>query len=155
MTPATPHTPPPHPLSPGCSGALSLWAPTGAPAGCGWLARLRSRYMDEGSPLSPKANAFSIASLISAAEQDDDDEVEEEDANATDARTRMHFSAVTRDMEGKRHCREDGTACRLAEEGREGGRRVELLPRPHPQEPAPRRANGEQASPWLATSLPG
>ncbi|KAF4074186.1 hypothetical protein AMELA_G00236680 [Ameiurus melas] len=47
--------------------------------------------MDEGSPLSPKANAFSIDSLISAA------------GNATFAKhgsfTTMHYSTVTREME--------------------------------------------------------
>ncbi|XP_053225237.1 T-box transcription factor TBX1 isoform X1 [Podarcis raffonei] len=88
--------------------------------------------MDDASPLSPKANAFSIASLISAAEregkgggdEEDDDNDEEEvavaaldsepsaavggglrrpyspsAAAAAAARRRMHFSAVTRDME--------------------------------------------------------
>lgn len=72
--------------------------------------------MDEGSPLSPKANAFSIASLIAAAAarragkedgpgQADDDAIAALDAQlssaAAAARRRMHFSAVTRDMEGK------------------------------------------------------
>ncbi|XP_068099342.1 T-box transcription factor TBX1 isoform X2 [Hyperolius riggenbachi] len=58
--------------------------------------------MEESSPLSPKANAFSIASLISASE-----EVATEEHSAALEKLcmfqshpmRMHFSAVTRDME--------------------------------------------------------
>lgn len=60
--------------------------------------------MEEFSPLSPKANAFSIASLISASEE----VATEEPSAALDKLyrfqchpMRMHFSAVTRDMEGK------------------------------------------------------
>ncbi|XP_077317794.1 T-box transcription factor TBX1 isoform X3 [Lithobates pipiens] len=58
--------------------------------------------MEEFSPLSPKANAFSIASLISASEE----VTTEEPSAALDKLCRfqchpmtMHFSAVTRDME--------------------------------------------------------
>ncbi|XP_053849478.1 T-box transcription factor TBX1 isoform X2 [Vidua macroura] len=63
--------------------------------------------MDENSPLSPKANAFSIASLISvaAAEQAGKGELEERrGGRSAPARPgcrpqKMHFSTVTRDME--------------------------------------------------------
>ncbi|XP_053556488.1 T-box transcription factor TBX1 [Bombina bombina] len=58
--------------------------------------------MDEGSPLSPKANAFSIASLISASEQVDTEETSaalEKLCRFDTHPMRMHFSAVTRDME--------------------------------------------------------
>lgn len=65
--------------------------------------------MDENSPLSPKANAFSIASLISvaAAEQAGKGELEERrGGRSAPARPgcrpqKMHFSTVTRDMEGE------------------------------------------------------
>uniref|UniRef100_A0ACB8FYR7 Uncharacterized protein n=1 Tax=Sphaerodactylus townsendi TaxID=933632 RepID=A0ACB8FYR7_9SAUR len=78
--------------------------------------------MDEGSPLSPKASAFRIASLIAAAGQPDREPQQQPGgpfaaldaqlsahgglpkpyspaALAAAARRRMHFSAVTRDME--------------------------------------------------------
>ncbi|MEE6520151.1 hypothetical protein FKM82_017963 [Ascaphus truei] len=60
--------------------------------------------MDESSPLSPKANAFSIASLISASEQAAQVDTEEPSAlekpySLESHPMRMHFSAVTRDME--------------------------------------------------------
>ncbi|KAM9624603.1 T-box transcription factor TBX1 isoform 4-T4 [Morphnus guianensis] len=64
--------------------------------------------MDENSPLSPKANAFSIASLISvaaAAEQAGKGALEERrGGRSAPARPgcrpqKMHFSTVTRDME--------------------------------------------------------
>ena len=67
--------------------------------------------MDENSPLSPKANAFSIASLISvaaAAEHAGKGALEERSGGRSAparpaARTqKMHFSTVTRDMEGER-----------------------------------------------------
>lgn len=58
--------------------------------------------MDVGGPLSPKANAFSIASLISAAEQAGNAAF---DSQATDPQQlrsfKMHYSTVTREMEGK------------------------------------------------------
>lgn len=65
--------------------------------------------MDENSPLSPKANAFSIASLISvaAAEQAGKGALEERrGGHSAPARPgcrpqKMHFSTVTRDMEGE------------------------------------------------------
>lgn len=65
--------------------------------------------MDENSPLSPKANAFSIASLISvaAAEQAGKGALEERrGGRSAPARPgcrpqKMHFSTVTRDMEGE------------------------------------------------------
>ncbi|XP_014340635.1 T-box transcription factor TBX1 isoform X2 [Latimeria chalumnae] len=59
--------------------------------------------MDESSPLSPKANAFSIASLISAGDQAGNEAIEELSAGLNKhynyTSPRMHFSAVTRDME--------------------------------------------------------
>lgn len=70
--------------------------------------------MDENSPLSPKANAFSIASLISvaaAAEQAGKGALEERrGGRSAPARPgcrpqKMHFSTVTRDMEGERRAR--------------------------------------------------
>lgn len=70
--------------------------------------------MDENSPLSPKANAFSIASLISvaaAAEQAGKGALEERSGGrSAPARPgcrpqKMHFSTVTRDMEGERRGR--------------------------------------------------
>lgn len=70
--------------------------------------------MDENSPLSPKANAFSIASLISvaaAAEQAAKGALEERSGGrSAPARPgcppqKMHFSTVTRDMEGESRAR--------------------------------------------------
>lgn len=67
--------------------------------------------MDENSPLSPKANAFSIASLISvaaAAERAGKGALEERrggrsaPAGPASRPPKMHFSTVTRDMEGER-----------------------------------------------------
>ncbi|XP_067395964.1 T-box transcription factor TBX1 isoform X2 [Emydura macquarii macquarii] len=62
--------------------------------------------MDENSPLSPKANAFSIASLISVAAQHAGKEALEEPScglsepcSLGSQPRRMHFSTVTRDME--------------------------------------------------------
>lgn len=63
--------------------------------------------MDDGGPLSPKANAFSIASLISAAEQAGNAAFETQSAglDKPDLRRhssfKMHYSTVTREMEGK------------------------------------------------------
>lgn len=55
--------------------------------------------MDDEGPLSPKANAFSIASLISVAAAFD------AQSGGPELRERspfsMHYSAVTREMEGK------------------------------------------------------
>lgn len=77
--------------------------------------------MDENSPLSPKANAFSIASLISvaaAAEQAGKGALEEScGGRSAPARPacrpqKMHFSTVTRDMEGERRARTRGAAGR-------------------------------------------
>ncbi|XP_044846430.1 T-box transcription factor TBX1 isoform X3 [Mauremys mutica] len=62
--------------------------------------------MDENSPLSPKANAFSIASLISVAAEHAGKEALEEPSCGLSKHfspgshpQRMHFSTVTRDME--------------------------------------------------------
>lgn len=72
--------------------------------------------MDENSPLSPKANAFSIASLISvaaAAEQAGKGALEERGSAPARPGCRpqkMHFSTVTRDMEGERRARPRGAA---------------------------------------------
>ncbi|XP_059569448.1 T-box transcription factor TBX1 isoform X3 [Alligator mississippiensis] len=61
--------------------------------------------MDESSPLSPKANAFSIAALIAAAAHAGSEALEEPGAGPAKplspgaAPRRMHFSTVTRDME--------------------------------------------------------
>lgn len=75
--------------------------------------------MDENSPLSPKANAFSIASLISvvaAAEHAGKGALEERSGGrSAPARPgcrpqKMHFSTVTRDMEGERRARLRRTA---------------------------------------------
>lgn len=72
--------------------------------------------MDENSPLSPKANAFSIASLISvaaAAEQAGKGALEERGSAPARPGCRpqkMHFSTVTRDMEGERRARPRGSA---------------------------------------------
>ncbi|XP_048411663.2 T-box transcription factor TBX1 isoform X2 [Stegostoma tigrinum] len=60
--------------------------------------------MDENSPLSPKANAFSIASLITAAQQPGNEAILQSPAlgkhfDASLTCSRMHFSTVTRDME--------------------------------------------------------
>ncbi|XP_067911643.1 T-box transcription factor TBX1 [Heterodontus francisci] len=60
--------------------------------------------MDENSPLSPKANAFSIASLISAAQQPGNEAILQSTALGKHLDhpltcSRMHFSTVTRDME--------------------------------------------------------
>lgn len=63
--------------------------------------------MDDSGPLSPKANAFSIASLISAAEQAGNatfdkhgtglDKQHQHDCYSS---LKMHYSTVTREMEG-------------------------------------------------------
>ncbi|XP_060699431.1 T-box transcription factor TBX1 isoform X7 [Hemiscyllium ocellatum] len=60
--------------------------------------------MDENSPLSPKANAFSIASLITATRQPGNEAilrspVLDKHFDASLTCSRMHFSTVTRDME--------------------------------------------------------
>lgn len=80
--------------------------------GCrGGCCRIGVSPMDENSPLSPKANAFSIASLISvaaAAEHAGKGALEERSGGrSAPARPaarpqKMHFSTVTRDMEGER-----------------------------------------------------
>ncbi|XP_043966868.1 T-box transcription factor TBX1 [Gambusia affinis] len=56
--------------------------------------------MDDIGPLSPKANAFSIASLISAAEQAGNTAFDKQDTGL-DSRSycKMHYSTVTREME--------------------------------------------------------
>lgn len=63
--------------------------------------------MDDGGPLSPKANAFSIASLISAAERAGNAAFDKLgtglDPNHRSA-LKMHYSTVTREMEGKCVC---------------------------------------------------
>ena len=63
--------------------------------------------MDDEGPLSPKANAFSIASLISAAEQAGNATFDKHSAgpDKQDQRNchrsfKMHYSTVTREMEG-------------------------------------------------------
>ncbi|MBN3311653.1 TBX1 factor, partial [Atractosteus spatula] len=62
--------------------------------------------MDDSSPLSPKANAFSIASLISAAEQAGNTAFEELGTgldkhyqHSSYRSLKMHYSTVTREME--------------------------------------------------------
>ncbi|XP_042344052.1 T-box transcription factor TBX1 isoform X1 [Plectropomus leopardus] len=61
--------------------------------------------MDDGGPLSPKANAFSIASLISAAEQAGNAAFDKHSTgpNTPDLHNhssfKMHYSTVTREME--------------------------------------------------------
>lgn len=63
--------------------------------------------MDDGGPLSPKANAFSIASLISAAERAGNAASDKHSTglNKPDLHKHssftMHYSTVTREMEGK------------------------------------------------------
>lgn len=63
--------------------------------------------MDDGGPLSPKANAFSIASLISVAEQAGNAAFDKQ-STGLDLHNRnsfkMHYSTVTREMEGKSVC---------------------------------------------------
>jgi hypothetical protein len=63
--------------------------------------------MDDSGPLSPKANAFSIASLISAAEQAGNARFDKhrtglDKQNQHNCYTsfKMHYSTVTREMEG-------------------------------------------------------
>lgn len=63
--------------------------------------------MDDGSPLSPKANAFSIASLISATEQAGNATFDKHgtgpdkhDQRFCHRSFKMHYSTVTREMEG-------------------------------------------------------
>lgn len=66
--------------------------------------------MDDGGPLSPKANAFSIASLISAAEQAGNAAFEKASTGLykpdlhNHTSLKMHYSTVTREMEGKSIC---------------------------------------------------
>lgn len=66
--------------------------------------------MDDGGPLSPKANAFSIASLISAAEQAGNAEFDKQSTGLDKpdphyhSSFKMHYSTVTREMEGKSEC---------------------------------------------------
>ncbi|XP_030593546.1 T-box transcription factor TBX1 isoform X3 [Archocentrus centrarchus] len=61
--------------------------------------------MDDGGPLSPKANAFSIASLISAAEQTGNAAFEKHSTGLdkpdlhNHSSFKMHYSTVTREME--------------------------------------------------------
>jgi len=70
--------------------------------------------MDDGGPLSPKANAFSIASLISTAEQAGNAAFDKQSPGLDKPDLRhhssfeMHYSTVTREMEGKslRRCLE-------------------------------------------------
>lgn len=63
--------------------------------------------MDDGGPLSPKANAFSIASLISAAEQAGNAAFDKQSTGLdkpdlhNHSSFKMHYSTVTREMEGK------------------------------------------------------
>lgn len=63
--------------------------------------------MDDSSPLSPKANAFSIASLISATEQAGNATfdkpstgLDKHDQEIYHRSFKMHYSTVTREMEG-------------------------------------------------------
>lgn len=71
------------------------------------FSRLDPLPMDDGGPLSPKANAFSIASLISAAEQAGNAAFEKQSAGLdkpdlhNHSSFKMHYSTVTREMEGK------------------------------------------------------
>lgn len=64
--------------------------------------------MDDGGPLSPKANAFSIASLISAAEQAGNSAFDQQGTGLDKPELhncssyKMHYSTVTREMEGTR-----------------------------------------------------
>lgn len=71
------------------------------------FSRLDPLPMDDGGPLSPKANAFSIASLISAAEQAGNAAFDKQ-STGLDLHNRssfkMHYSTVTREMEGKSVC---------------------------------------------------
>lgn len=71
--------------------------------------------MDDGGPLSPKANAFSIASLISAAEQTGNAAFEKHGTGLdksdlhksglhNHSSFKMHYSTVTREMEGNCVC---------------------------------------------------
>ncbi|KAK7933164.1 hypothetical protein WMY93_004060 [Mugilogobius chulae] len=62
--------------------------------------------MDDGGPLSPKANAFSIASLISAAELTGNAAFDKHNSGGLDkpdlqnsTSFKMHYSTVTREME--------------------------------------------------------
>ncbi|TMS03236.1 T-box transcription factor TBX1, partial [Larimichthys crocea] len=61
--------------------------------------------MDDGGPLSPKANAFSIASLISAAEQAGNAAFHKQSTGLdkpdlhNHSSFKMHYSTVTREME--------------------------------------------------------
>lgn len=59
--------------------------------------------MDDEGPLSPKANAFSIASLISAAEQAGNAAFDKASPGLDlhhRGSVKMHYSTVTREMEG-------------------------------------------------------
>ena len=66
--------------------------------------------MDDGGPLSPKADAFSIASLISAAERAGNAAFDKQSAGLdkpdlhSHSSFKMHYSTVTREMEGKSLC---------------------------------------------------
>lgn len=66
--------------------------------------------MDDGGPLSPKANAFSIASLISAAERAGNAGSDKHGAGLDKpdlhkhSSFKMHYSTVTREMEGNFVC---------------------------------------------------
>lgn len=74
------------------------------------FSRLDPLPMDDGGPLSPKANAFSIASLISAAEQAGNASFDKQSAGLdkpdlhNHSSFKMHYSTVTREMEGKSVC---------------------------------------------------
>lgn len=61
--------------------------------------------MDDFGPLSPKANAFSIASLISAAERTGNAAFDKQGTGLdSPSYCKMHYSSVTREMEGKSVC---------------------------------------------------
>lgn len=63
--------------------------------------------MDDEGPLSPKANAFSIASLISAAEQAGNAAFDKPSPGLDlhhRSSVKMHYSTVTREMEGNSVC---------------------------------------------------
>ena len=88
-----------------------LSVPSGWESGGGTgVSRLDLSPMDDSGPLSPKANAFSIASLISAAERAGNAAFDKQSAGLdkpdlhSHSSFKMHYSTVTREMEGKSLC---------------------------------------------------
>lgn len=112
--------------------------------------------MDENSPLSPKANAFSIASLISVAAAERAGKGALEERRSAPARPgcrpqKMHFSTVTRDMEGE--CRPGPRSCAEGPPGPAYPRPAAWPGAAHGARPACPRGRPGEAWPFLPARL--